>query len=501
MRNKIDYDVAIVGLGPVGAVMAGLLDLHGLLVVAVERAEQIYDLPRAVHFDDEAMRVFQTLGIAQEVEAVSRSNAGMRFFDAEGRMLLDWPRPQVPGPQGWLPSYRFHQPDLERILRQKLATSANVTLLQATECEGLEEQSDCVRLSLRSGGAARAITASAVIGCDGARSMVRAVIGGEAEDLGFNERWLVVDVLLKRDRPDLGDFTIQHCNPERPATYVRGPENRRRWEISTKPGETDAWLEDPEMVWSFLSQWIGPEDAELERKAVYTFHSTLAGCWRRGRLMIAGDAAHQTPPFLGQGLCAGIRDASNLAWKLAAWLRGAPDGLLDTYQSERHPHARAYVQTAVRLGGLINTSGTKEALRDGFRQPDGSVRMESLARPIGAGLGKTDGLHRGWLSPQPRLSDGVLFDETAGNKFVLIAEQAICPPPPQHLKVLYADAEPALTQMLQAMNVRAVLIRPDRHIFGTATDADTMQALLSEAAMLTEGMSKSVERMREPERT
>ena len=117
MRNKIDYDVAIVGLGPVGAVMAGLLDLHGLLVVAVERAEQIYDLPRAVHFDDEAMRVFQTLGIAQEVEAVSRSNAGMRFFDAEGRMLLDWPRPQVPGPQGWLPSYRFHQPDLERILR------------------------------------------------------------------------------------------------------------------------------------------------------------------------------------------------------------------------------------------------------------------------------------------------------------------------------------------------------------------------------------------------
>ncbi len=217
--------------------------------------------------------------------------------------------------------------------------------------------------------------------------------------------------------------------------------------------------------------------------------------------MIAGDAAHQTPPFLGQGLCAGIRDASNLAWKLAAWLRGAPDGLLDTYQSERHPHARAYVKTAVRLGGLINTSGTKEALRDGFRQPDGSVRMESLARPIGAGLGKIDGLHRGWLSPQPRLSDGVLFDETAGKESVLIADKAILPARVRHLKVLYADAEPALTQMLQAMNVRAVLIRPDRHIFGTATDADTMQALLSEAAMLTEGMSKSVERMREPERT
>ena len=501
MTTTAEYDVAIVGLGPVGAVMAGLLDLHGLRVVAIERAEGIYDLPRAVHFDDEAMRVFQTLGIAREVEAISRPNAGMRFYDAEGRMLLDWPRPQVPGPQGWLPSYRFHQPDLERILRRRLQGSENVTLLLATECEALEERADHVRLLTRTAQQARSITASTVIGCDGARSMLRQTIGGEAEDLGFNERWLVVDVLLKRDRDDLGDFTVQHCNPARPATYVRGPGNRRRWEISTKLGETDAWLEDPETVWSFLSQWITPEDAELERTAVYTFHSTLAGCWRRGRLMLAGDAAHQTPPFLGQGLCAGIRDASNLAWKLNAWLHGAPDDLLDTYQSERHPHARAYVATAVRLGGLINTSGTEEALRDGFRQPDGSVRMESLARAIGPGLGTADDPNRGWLSAQPRLTDGRLLDDATGPEFVLIADDTMLQGVDPGLRTISATSEPALGAMLDQLDARAVLLRPDRHIFGTAQNAGNLRTLLSEAALVTSGSHQPTEQPREPERT
>ena len=464
--------------------MAGLLDLHGLRVVAIERAAKVHDLPRAVHFDDEAMRVFQTLGIADEVEAVSRPNAGMRFVDAEGRLMLDWPRPQVPGPQGWLPSYRFHQPDLERILRKKLERSPNITLRLGTECETLSVQPDHIRLRLRSGDRAEDLNARAVIGCDGARSMVRAAIGGDPEDLGFNERWLVVDVLLKRDRDDLGDFTIQHCDPARPATYVRGPGNRRRWEISTKSGETDAFLQDPATVWSLLSKWIGPEDAELERSAVYTFHSTLAGRWRRGRLMIAGDAAHQTPPFLGQGLCAGIRDASNLAWKLAAWLRGAPDTLLDTYQSERHPHARAYVETAVRLGGLINTSGTTEALRAGFRQPDGSVRMESLAKPLGPGLGDLEDPRRGWLSPQPRLGEGGLMDDLIGNDFLLVCDDALTTNTAKSVATLNASEEPALRDMLQEMDARAVLIRPDRYVWGTADSSEALQKLLSQLDLI-----------------
>lgn len=481
MQASPDYDVAVVGLGPVGAVMTGLLALCGLRVLAVERAADIYDLPRAVHFDDEAMRVFQTLGIAEEIAAVSRPNAGMRFVDAEGRLMLDWPRPQIPGPQGWLPSWRFHQPDLERILRRRLAAMPNVSVRLGTECTGLAELDDRVILDLQTDDGASTVHARSVIGCDGARSMVRESIGGEPEDLGFNERWLVVDLLLKNDRPDLGDFTIQHCNPARPATYVRGPANRRRWEITAKPDETDVYLTDPETVWSFLSRWITPEDAEIERSAVYTFHSTLAGCWRRGRLMIAGDAAHQTPPFLGQGLCAGIRDAANLAWKLTAWLRGAPDSLLESYQGERHSHARSYVETAVRLGGLINTSGTEQALKDGLRQPDGTVRMESLLRPIGPGLGRQDDKHRGWLAPQPRLTNGRLMDERIGYDWVLVHDRAMTPHETVFPTLSSDNGE--TEKMLNDLSAAAVLIRPDRYIFGTAQTASELEAILSEAAL------------------
>lgn len=480
MQPEPEFDAAVIGLGPVGAIMTAMLALCGLRVLAVERASDIYDLPRAVHFDDEAMRVFQTLGIAEEIAAVSRPNAGMRFVDADGRLMLDWPRPQVVGPQGWLPSWRFHQPDLERILRRKLATMANVTLRLGTECTGLHELGEQVTVNLESDGTPSTISARTVIGCDGARSMVRQAIGGTPEDLGFNERWLVVDVLLKRDRPDLGDFTIQHCNPARPATYVRGPGDRRRWEIAAKPDESDAHLTDPATVWSFLSRWITPEDAEIERSAVYTFHSTLAGRWRRGRLMLAGDAAHQTPPFLGQGLCAGIRDAANLAWKLAAWLRGAPDALLDTYQSERHPHARSYVETAVRLGGLINTSGTEQALRDGLRQPDGSVRMESLLRSIGPGLGCATDDHRGWLSAQPKLADGRLLDDHIGYDWTLVHDASMAPVS-SAFPVVPTEGDAPAAAMLHDLSASAALIRPDRYIFGTARNATGLATLMSDA--------------------
>ena len=247
-----------------------------------------------------------------------------------------------------------------------------------------------------------------------------------------------------------------------------------------KPEETDTHLTDPATVWSFLSRWITPDDADIERNAVYTFHSALAGRWRRGRLMIAGDAAHQTPPFLGQGLCAGIRDAANLAWKLAAWLRGAPDDLLDTYQSERHPHARSYVETAVRLGGLINTSGTEQALKDGLRQPDGSVRMESLLRPLGRGLGCKDDPHRGWLSAQPGLDDGRLMDAATGYDWVLVHDASVVAEG-LGFRTIASESNAETARMLNDLSAAAVLIRPDRYIFGTARDADGTQSLVAAA--------------------
>ena len=294
------YDVAIVGFGPTGATLANLLGLCGLRVALLERERGIPRLPRAVHFDGEVMRIFQAIGVADRVAAVSRVNAGMRFVDPAGRLLLDWPRPQQVGPQGWHPSYRFHQPDLETILRYRLSSVPNVDVVLGADVTAIAQDAELVAIAYREGDRQHTLTARYVVGCDGARSLVRTHITSRAEDLGFHERWLVIDLLLRRERPDLGDFTIQYCHPQTPATYVRGPGLRRRWEIAIAD-LPDAQALAPANIWQRLARWLTPADAEVERAAVYTFHSVIASSWRRGRLLIAGDAAHQTPPFMGVG--------------------------------------------------------------------------------------------------------------------------------------------------------------------------------------------------------
>ena len=294
------YDVAIVGFGPTGAALANLLGLCGLRVVVLERERAIHCLPRAVHFDGEVMRIFQAIGVSERVARVSRINADMRFIDPHGKLLLDWPRPQQVGPQGWHPSYRFHQPDLEAILRYRLSSVPNVDVVLGADVTAIAQDAELGSITYREGDRQHTLTARYVVGCDGARSLVRTQITSRAEDLGFHERWLVVDLLLHGDRPDLGDFTIQYCHPQTPATYVRGPGLRRRWEIAIAD-LPDAQALAPANIWQRLARWLTPADAEVERAAVYTFHSVIASSWRRGRLLIAGDAAHQTPPFMGVG--------------------------------------------------------------------------------------------------------------------------------------------------------------------------------------------------------
>lgn len=466
------HDVAIVGLGPTGATLACLLAKCGLDVLAMDRQAGPCPEPRAVHFDDEVMRVFQTIGLAEAVEGVSRINPGMRFVDAGGSLLLDWPRPADVGPMGWHASYRFHQPDLEGILRAAVARANEIQVLAPADATDIIDRGDHVdiRLSTSDGTDKRSVSARYVVGCDGARSTVRSAIGTGHHDLGFNERWLVVDALLTAPQPHLGDHTIQHCNPERPATYVRGPGDRRRWEIALKDGERAEDMTSDEVLWPLLSGWLSPQVAVLERRAVYTFHSTIARTWRRGRLMIAGDAAHQTPPFMGQGMCAGIRDAANLGWKLAAVVRGADPSLLDTYGEERIPHVRAYIETAIRLGGLINASGTKDALQQALPRPDGSARMSSIAPPLGRSKLLGSGEKAGRLCPQPRLSGGERLDDACGYGHALLTtrhEEHAVEPPHGRAAVFCAGDHPEIGTLLDEFGCGAILVRPDRYIAAT----------------------------------
>lgn len=480
------YDVAIVGYGPAGATLAHLLGQCGLKVLVLDRESAAYHLPRAVHFDAEVMRVFQWIGIAEEMERKTHTHPGMRFVDAEGKLLLDWPRPQGEGPQGWRSNFRFHQPDLEELLRDHLNRRPEVTIRTRCDAFYIEDKGDAVELRFEdmTRGKIERVSAKYVVGCDGARSLVRRFIEPAMEDYGFHERWLVVDVILNQDKPELGDHSIQYCRPGRPATYVRVPGLRRRWEITVKPDEDANEITRPERVWALLSDWLTPEEATLERTAVYVFHSLVAEDWRKGRLLLAGDACHQTPPFMGQGMCAGTRDVANLYWKLALICQGKVTGedaehLLDSYESERKPNAREYIKTAVRLGGLINTAGTEEALRAALpTSPGGSARMESIAPPLGAGIGI--GERAGRLFGQPRLKDGSLMDETYRHQFVVVAESALVAglSLPDGVGLVTTDNSNA-AEHLARFGARATVLRPDRHTLGGADTQVELKALLA----------------------
>lgn len=489
---KDTYDVVIVGFGPVGATLANLLGQCGIETLIIDREAAAYHLPRAVHFDDEVMRVFQTIGVGDEIAATLRVNPGMRFIDSDGRLLLDWPRPQEISVQGWHASYRCHQPDIERILRQGLERFPNVEVRTRCEASAVVDRGDCVYVDCNEidSNTCKTVSAKYVVGCDGANSLVRKTIGDEMEDFGFNERWLVVDLLLNRDKPSLGDHSIQHCNPQRPATYVRGPGNRRRWEITVLEGEDSAEVAKPEVVWNLLKPWISEDEAELERTAVYTFNSKIVWKWRAGRLLVAGDAAHLTPPFMGQGMCAGIRDVANLGWKLALCVQGqADDSLLDTYATERHPHVKEYIQTAVRLGGLINTCGTEEALNAAFHSGKGSAQMESIAPRLGAGLTAGNTESSGKLFAQPRLMDGSLSDDRIGYAPVLYVDRTLFDAVDwpeagiarKGLRVVSTADSDDLAQYLKGVGASAVLARPDRYIQGTATTASELLSLVEAA--------------------
>lgn len=483
------FDVAVVGLGPAGASLANLLGQAGLSVVVFEREAAIYPLPRAIHFDGEVMRIFQGMDLKGEIEAATRPGfKNMRFVNAQDQVLLVRGGSTAVGPHGCANNHYFHQPQLEAVLRDGLARFAQVRVLLRHEVFAIAEDAEGATLSVENmnNGSLAKFRARYVIGCDGARSLVRRLMGSPMEDLGLHQPWLVFDAILKR-AVDLPDHTVQHCDPARPMTYCNVIGQRRRWEIMLMPGDDAQAIARPENVWKMLARWITPDDADLERAVVYTFHSVIARGWRRGRLMIAGDSAHQTPPFLGQGMCAGIRDAANLAWKLAMVLRGgAHASLLDTYESEREPHVRAFVALAVRLGNVIQTTDPVLAAERDRKFQAGSPEIFQFPAPgLGPGVHADSGTPAGQPFPQPRLADGRMLDAATGQHFVVIATRELLAASEactrarwqQAGAILIDDAHPEIAAWLEQHGTRAVLLRPDHYIVGTAGSAAELALL------------------------
>ncbi|MGY3563979.1 3-(3-hydroxy-phenyl)propionate hydroxylase [Bradyrhizobium sp. USDA 4463] len=427
------FDVAVVGAGPTGLTLANALGQQGLRVALIERNAGTVREPRAVSIDDESLRTMQAIGLADDVIADVALDYGSRYFTAAGRCFARV-EPTTTD-YGFPKRSAFTQPRFEATLRAGLDRFATVETLFRHTCETVHEEGDGVRLALRGpDGEAVTVTAAYAVGADGARSLLRKEIGATLGGATYRQRWLIVDLASSRER--LRQTRVV-CNPHRPLITLPGPGGIRRYEFMLHDGEDEAVADDPAFVRSLLAQ-SGPDaDASVVRSQVYTFHARIADRWRRGRIFLAGDAAHLSPPFAGQGMNSGVRDAHNLAWKLAAVLRGRlGEGVLDSYQTEREPHARALIQLAINMGRVMMPTSPLQA-----RLVQGAFRIAALVPAVQAYFAemkhKPKPFYRagfltpsvaplvGRMLPQPLVERAdrrrVRLDEVLGSGFALVA--------------------------------------------------------------------------------
>ncbi len=482
-----DCDVLVVGLGPTGAVLTALLAQQGVHVIAVETDAEPYPLPRAVHFDHEIMRTFQQLGVADQMREHARDLPDYEFRAADGRVLMKL-RPPLETPSGWGGGYMFHQPSLEAVLRERLAALPSADVRLGPRLDSLVQDADGVTARVTTRAGAGNLRSRYLVGCDGASSAVREALGGGLFDYQFDEPWLVVDVKVGAGCR-VPDVNIQLCDPARPTTCVLSGPGRHRWEFMLLPGETPEAMMDDAVVHRLIRPW-DCGSVEIERKAVYRFHGLVANRWRAGMVMIAGDAAHQTPPFAGQGMCSGIRDAANLAWKLGAVLRGAASAaLLDSYQAEREPHVRAAIELAIGMGRVVCTLDPEAAAqRDAGMLAAQAGGAPALPRtqpsPFAAGCVLVGSGGAGELFPQPTAGEEparLRMDDQLGDGAWLIARAPVggTGAGVRMLDVDAAELAPfraALLAWLDRHTAQAVLVRPDRYVFGAGAPAALLAA-------------------------
>ena len=463
-----DPDVLVIGGGPVGVTTALLLARRGFRVRVLERDPEVYDLPRAIVMDDEIQRVFQGLGVSDGLGAITTPLLGAEFVRPDGERIIGFEIPaDADFPLGHHPTVTHYQPELEAFLR-RAALNAGVELRLGVEVATVDQRRDGVSATTVDGDAHRARW---LVAADGASSPIRKALGISFVDQGFDQDWLVLDVRLRRPVPTLSTLVQQICDPVRPTTYVVGHGDYRRWEFQLQPGESRDEMATDARVWDLLAPWITTEDADLVRAVVYRFHATVADSMRSGRVFLAGDAAHQMPPFLGQGLCSGVRDGANLAWKLRMVADGvAADSLLDTYGDERLAHAAGVVAHAVDTGRLIDElSGRAEATTGLDAAYGGGRPFPILERGVRVG----DHPAVGRQLPQPTL-DGRPLDDLLGSGFAIVTDTPRASTPLgdlAHVVVIPADAMPMVLPP-----GGAVIVRPDRYIAAVAHDDAELDA-------------------------
>jgi 3-(3-hydroxy-phenyl)propionate hydroxylase len=405
--------VIIVGYGPVGVTLANMLGQQGISVIVFERETEVYNLPRAAHLSGDIMRIFQSIGLSEEISHYVAPAYHMKFVNGRGHTLLELQANPKAYSDGYYPANMFYQPKVEEILRQGVNRFPSVKVHLNHEVENIVQTDSIVQVTARDRATNELTTVQAqyLIGCDGSRSFVRQNMGVKLHNYKFDQPWLVIDTIL--DQPEPMATSLQICDPVRPVSFIPITENRLRWEFALNPGETAEDLLKPEVIKKLVARWHNPDNLTVQRSAVYRFHGLMAEKWRVGRLFLAGDAAHQMPPFLGQGMCSGIRDAANLSWKLAMVIKGqAEEDLLDTYQTEREPHVATLIEGSLKIGKTVQIQNKVQAfLRD--------VVMKT-SRFL-------NGNKKSFFRPQPPLGEGIMVKRKTNPKTELAGTPLIQP--------------------------------------------------------------------------
>ncbi|MBB4008458.1 bifunctional 3-(3-hydroxy-phenyl)propionate/3-hydroxycinnamic acid hydroxylase MhpA [Allorhizobium taibaishanense] len=508
------YDVLIIGYGPAGAVAAAMFGAKGHSTLVIDRMTGIYEKPRAIAIDHEILRHFDNMGIAEEVLPFVAPFTASQHFGAKGQLIRRIDMVPEPYPLGYTPSMVFTQPPVEQVLRRHAEGLDGVTVELGTELIDIADMGNQVVATLRNAdGGTRNVAAKYALGCDGASSTVRQLCGITLEDLIFDEPWLVIDVQVNDSSlSKLPQTSAQFCDPARPTSFIIGPNNHRRWEIMLLPGEDAREMEKPENVWKLLAPWLTPDDGELWRAASYRFHALVADTWRRGRTLIAGDAAHQQPPFIGQGMCQGLRDVSNIVWKLDRVLKGqSSDSLLDSYTVERKRHVQTLTGKIKAIGQMIcerdpllAAERDARVLAEGGGKPPTITRQE-IVPPLEAGLIGAEGTPaRGLLFPQPAIvKDGsaVLLDRLIGHGWRLlldgrkvstqqaqtlkgavegVAVHVIAAPNSAAEEAALVEKDGVLSAWFDRHGCIAAIVRPDHYVFAGAADMTDLESQLAD---------------------
>lgn len=522
----MDFDLIIVGLGPVGAVAANLAGEAGLRTLVLEKSLTVFDKPRAMGFDQEIMRILGNLGLADKIAPYVMPYRPSEYRTTDSSLIRRIEAAEPPFQLGWAPNYVFMQPQIESALRENLGRFPSVTVKLGAQVDAVSSGEDGASVTVVESSSesseAHTYRSHYVLACDGGTSPIRMGLGLEMEDLDFDEPWLVVDVILKDGcGTSLPTTNVQYCETERPCTFVVGPGQVRRWEFMINADETPAQVMEPAFVRRLISRWLDESEYDIWRASSYRFHALVLRQWRADRVFFLGDAAHMTPPFLAQGMCQGIRDAANLVWKLALVSRGAAGlQLLDTYQAERLAHVKHTTLVTKSLGKLIcerDPAAARERdrrlLEEMAANPRSTVR-QSLIPGLAAGF-LSESAHgaRGQLFPQPlvKTSEGrqCLLDEATSAAFRIVVEHSTdtaavariareCdalsdlpielvvigtePLPANAPPNSYQDADGVLVSWMRRHDCGAVVARPDHYVYGACRKAEDAGELIRELA-------------------